>query len=70
MRHYSDTLLIFRLKALRPDLYRERPVKLPLPPTPAATAASDAPDDSDTATGVLSLETIRQIQRDVYGLDV
>ena len=36
---FSDTLLMFRLKALRPDKYRERGIEVK---TTASTAATNA----------------------------
>ncbi|MBE0531038.1 MAG: terminase [Rhodospirillales bacterium] len=38
VRDYSDALLVLRLKALKPDKYRERAAGAP--PNPAATGAS------------------------------
>ncbi len=61
IRQYSDTLLIFRLKALRPDVYRER-VKLPAPATgPGQTSQADG-------EGLSPEEALRRIKRDVYGI--
>jgi hypothetical protein len=54
---YSDTLLMFRLKALRPEMYRERlqtpqPVVTPEPEAEKKTIA----------------ETLRHIRENVYGI--
>ncbi len=60
---YSDNLLMFRLKALRPEKYRERsiPLQSPTPPTKAAP-------EPQIGKRPLSAAALRQIKRDVYGL--
>jgi hypothetical protein len=55
VRQYSDTLLIFRLKALRPEMYRD------IPKTPAPTP----PAEGERKTYA---ETLQRIKRDVYGI--
>ncbi|PON11101.1 hypothetical protein C2W62_46595 [Candidatus Entotheonella serta] len=41
VQEYSNVLLMFRLKALRPDLYRERAVTVQLPAQAARTSDPD-----------------------------
>ena len=60
---YSDNLLMFRLKALRPDKYRERFIQLQ-PPTPF----SNADPKPQIGDGLLSASVLRQIKQDVYGI--
>jgi hypothetical protein len=55
IRQYSDTLLIFRLKALKPDVYRDAP-KTPAPTPPAEGAES--PKD-----------LLNRIRTEIYNLD-
>ncbi len=62
IQQYSDTLLMFRLKALKPEVYRERALKVQLP-----APAPDPSHDASKAEG-LSGEALRQIKQDVYEL--
>ncbi len=60
IRQYSDTLLIFRLKALRPDVYRERAI---LPPAPPSDPVKD-----QAATPGLSDDAADTIRRKILGI--